>query len=190
MHELAPGVRLLGPADYRRMRWKNGCGWTTEIAVHPADAGLNGKPFDWRVSLAEVGNDGEFSAFPGYDRTILLTNGAGMELHFDLAPTRHLAEHYLPFHFKGEWRTHCRLLNGPVRDFNVMSARVKYQHRCEIMRTTSFAVPVAPEAQTLIAYSFQGLAKVRVAGKTECEFKSGETLLVTREGGCVICTWR
>ncbi|MGH8415137.1 MAG: HutD family protein, partial [Gammaproteobacteria bacterium] len=51
MRVLADGVYRLIPANYRRMPWKNGCGWTTEIAVFPADAGLTGKPFDWRVSL-------------------------------------------------------------------------------------------------------------------------------------------
>lgn len=183
MRELALGVQRLGPADYRRMRWKNGRGWTTEIAVHPADADLNGKPFDWRVSLAEVESDGEFSAFPGYDRTILLAEGAGMELSFDAAPARRITEPYVPFRFKGEWRANCRLLDGPVWDFNVMSARGKYQHHCEIMRNPALAVPVAPETQTLIAYSFQGKARIQIAGKMQCEFEPGEALLVTREAG-------
>lgn len=83
MRELAAGVCLLTPSDYRRMRWKNGSGWTTEIAVDPQDTGLNSKHFDWRISMARVESDCEFSAFPGYDRTILLAEGAGMELSFD-----------------------------------------------------------------------------------------------------------
>lgn len=123
MRELTDGVRLLEPGDYRRMRWKNGCGWTTEIAVSPAEAGLNVKPFDWRISMAEIEQDGEFSSFPGYERTILMAEGAGMELSFDAVPAQRLAQRFLPFAFKGEWRTRCHLLNGPVRDFNVMTAR-------------------------------------------------------------------
>jgi hypothetical protein len=46
------GQRVLSPADYRRMPWKNGAGRTTEIAVHPAGAALDA--FDWRVSVADV----------------------------------------------------------------------------------------------------------------------------------------
>jgi uncharacterized protein len=64
MHELALGIRLLQPGDYRRMPWKNGQGTTTEIAVSPKDAGLEGKSFDWRVSIATVEKDCEFSRFP------------------------------------------------------------------------------------------------------------------------------
>jgi environmental stress-induced protein Ves len=167
---------MLKPVDYRRMRWKNAGGWTTEIAVSPPDSGLNGKPFDWRVSLAEVESEGEFSAFPGYDRTILLAAGAGMQLSFDAAPPQRLAERYRPFSFKGEWRSHCRLLNGPVRDFNVMTARAGWRHRCEIIRNTVFTAPVAPEIQALIGYCFQGEAGVQMAGKREFALKSGETL--------------
>ena len=61
----------MGPGDYRLMPWKNGLGTTTEIAIHPAEADLAGQPFDWRVSMADVTTDGEFSRFPGYDRSIL-----------------------------------------------------------------------------------------------------------------------
>lgn len=132
MRELVPGLRLLEPADYRRMPWKNGRGTTTEIAVFPADAGLNGKPFDWRVSMADVETDGEFSAFPGCDRTILLAEGGGMELSFDAAPPQRIEERYKPFRFKGEWHTRCRLLDGAVRDFNVMSFRQRCSHEVEI----------------------------------------------------------
>ena len=51
--------RLLKPADYVRMPWKNGGGQTTEIVVHPAGATL--AEFDWRVSIADVDADGPFS---------------------------------------------------------------------------------------------------------------------------------
>ena len=38
--------------------------------------------FDWRLSIAEVEADGPFSAFDGYDRVLVLLDGAGMDLHF------------------------------------------------------------------------------------------------------------
>ena len=176
MRELMPDVCLLEAADYRRMRWKNAGGWTTEIAVSPPDSGLNGQPFDWRVSLAEVTSDGEFSAFPGYDRTILLAAGAGMDLSFDTAPPQRIANPYMPFSFKGEWRSRCQLLNGPVQDFNVMSARAGWHHQCEIIRNASFTAADVPGIQTLIGYCFEGEAQVRVADKNEFQLKRGETL--------------
>ncbi len=71
-------VRLLTPADFHPMPWKNGAGRTTEIAVYPPGASLDA--FLWRVSIADVERDGPFSRFPGIDRTIVLLEGGGMRL--------------------------------------------------------------------------------------------------------------
>ncbi|MGI4858448.1 MAG: HutD/Ves family protein, partial [Janthinobacterium lividum] len=58
--------------------WKNGGGTTSEIAVWPRAASFDA--FVWRVSVAEIAQDGAFSDFPGVDRTIVLLSGAGMDL--------------------------------------------------------------------------------------------------------------
>ena len=79
-------VRLLTPADFHSMPWKNGAGRTTEIAVHPPGAALD--TFAWRVSIADVERDGPFSRFPGIDRTIVLLEGAGMRLRSGRSDTR------------------------------------------------------------------------------------------------------
>ena len=88
-------VKLLGPADYRTMPWRNGRGTTRELAVFPADSALDGRPFAWRVSIADVKSDCEFSVFPGYDRSLMLMEGAGMELVFDAAPMAVIRDRYL-----------------------------------------------------------------------------------------------
>ncbi|MGE5089970.1 MAG: HutD family protein, partial [Candidatus Levyibacteriota bacterium] len=44
--------RVLAPAGYRRLPWKNGRGSTTEIAQHPP--GADYETFDWRASIAEI----------------------------------------------------------------------------------------------------------------------------------------
>lgn len=177
MRELASGLLMLQSADYRRMRWKNSRGWTTEIAVFPAEAGLDGKSFEWRVSLAEIENDGEFSAFPGYDRTILLAEGAGMELSFDAAPPQRIAQRYTPFRFKGEWQTRCRLLHGPVRDFNVMTMRSKWQHHCEMLQGAALSFPGKPGLQAVLTYCFRGEAEIQYSGKGQVELQAAETAL-------------
>ena len=86
-------LRVLRPADYKRMPWKNGGGMTTELAVYPSDAG---DAFDWRISIADIETSGPFSTFAGYDRVIGLLEGIGMELRFDAAESvrleRRLAE--------------------------------------------------------------------------------------------------
>ncbi|MGB9428402.1 MAG: HutD family protein [Gammaproteobacteria bacterium] len=178
---LATGLHLLTLADYRRMRWKNGLGLTTEIAASPADAGLNGKPFDWRVSLAGVDTDCEFSSFPGYDRTILLAEGAGMELSFDAAPPQRIEQRFVPFNFKGEWHTQCRLLAGLVRDFNVMILRTRLTCHLEIVKQPGQTLIWRAATETLLVYCFKGRALLDGVGTIPLELNEHHTLLVEKQ---------
>ena len=111
--------RILHSSDYQRMPWKNGGGTTTEIwkAESPAGEML------WRLSIADVASDGPFSEFPGIDRWIMVIEGDGMELSIDGMGTKRLNGHYDPLFFPGDARTTCRLLGGPIRDFNFMIRR-------------------------------------------------------------------
>jgi hypothetical protein len=112
-------VRRLRPADYRRMAWKNGGGITTEIAREPAD----GDAFDWRISIAQIGQDGDFSMFPGVDRELMLLDGGGVELVIGIDEPVALTQRYQKHAFPGEAPVSCRLLDGPTSDFNVMTRR-------------------------------------------------------------------
>ena len=114
-------ARLLRASGYRRMRWKNGGGWTSEIAAaRAADPALD---FAWRVSIADIESDGPFSSFPGVARELLLLSGNGIELDIDDAPPVRLSERFQRVRFEGESSVGCRLLAGPTRDFNVMTRR-------------------------------------------------------------------
>jgi hypothetical protein len=111
--------RILHSTDYQRMPWRNGGGTTTEIwkATSPA-----GEMF-WRLSIADVASDGPFSEFPGIDRWIMVIQGNGMELKIDELGTKRLDRLFEPLFFPGDAKTDCRLLDGPIRDFNFMVAR-------------------------------------------------------------------
>lgn len=111
-------LKYLRAADARRMRWKNDGGITTEIARHPAE-----DDFDWRISIAEITSDGDFSIFPGVDRVLMLLDGNGVELDLDgEAPVR-LDHRFQQHAFSGEAPIFCRLIDGPTRDFNLMLRR-------------------------------------------------------------------
>ncbi|MFE6868031.1 HutD family protein [Kitasatospora sp. NPDC057692] len=113
-------VRFLPAAERPATAWRNGGGVTREVAGEPADSGPDG--FRWRVSLAEVASAGPFSAFPGVDRVITVVEGPGMALTVD--GTEHLVDApFRPFAFSGDAATDCRLLGGPLVDFNVMTRR-------------------------------------------------------------------
>jgi len=111
--------QVLRAFHYRRMLWKNGGGITTEIAR----SSEGGDEFEWRVSIAEIAQDGDFSVFPNVDRTLMLLDGGGVELEFGEDQPVQLTQRYSRHRFPGEAPVFCRLLNGPTRDFNLMLRR-------------------------------------------------------------------
>lgn len=141
-------LRVLTPADYRVMPWKNGGGTTTEIWIQPPGAGWDA--FEWRVGIADIAQSGPFSSFPGIDRSILLLErppGSGMRLAVDGRAVE-LALHEF-FDFAGESATHGTLCGAPVRDFNVMSrrSRIRHERGCvQLAAGATHALPPAPWA--------------------------------------------
>jgi environmental stress-induced protein Ves len=164
-------VRVLRSRDYQRMRWKNGGGWTSELARAGDDVA-----FDWRISIAEIENDGAFSTFPGCDRQIALLAGAGMEIEFEEAETVRLDQRLRFFPFAGEWHARGRLLGGPVRDFNVIARRDTF--RAEVLyRPLVGPMVFLPEAATTwFVYLAGGRAALQDVPDTDLEV--GDSLLL------------
>lgn len=120
-------LRVLRARDYPRMPWKNGGGSTEEI-TRDAGTGLDG--FGWRLSIADIGESGGFSTFAGYQRVITVLQGKGMTLRVDGQDTRVLLP-LDPYAFSGESRVSCTLLDGPIRDFNLIYAPQRYSARLQ-----------------------------------------------------------
>jgi environmental stress-induced protein Ves len=116
-------VHRLPKHGYRRVRWKNGLGWTSEIAVDPPEG-----EWDFRISIAEVDADSEFSRFLDVDRSLLVLDGAGMVLEVEGQGTSTLTADGPPLAFPGDVATSSRLIAGPTRDFNVMTRRGVVSH--------------------------------------------------------------
>ncbi|MBA4222700.1 MAG: HutD-family protein [Methylobacterium sp.] len=122
-------MRIIRAADCLVMPWKNGGGTTTEIAVAPEGASLN--DFDWRISMAHVGQDGPFSSFPGIDRTLSVLTGAGITLAFGDGERVRLDRSSAPYPFAADRAVDGQLIAGPIDDLNVMSRRGRWRHRVE-----------------------------------------------------------
>src|SRR3546814_2998707 len=73
-------TRRILTSDIQATPWKNGGGVTREIASGGGTGSRPGPSWGWRVSLAEVAQDGPFSTFPETDRVIAVIDGAGMDL--------------------------------------------------------------------------------------------------------------
>lgn len=152
-------LRLLKPADYRVMPWKNGGGTTTEIWIDPPGAGWDA--FEWRVGIADIAQSGPFSSFPGIDRSIMLLEcpeGSGMRLTIDGRDV------HLPLHefvdFTGEATTFGTLAGAPVRDFNVMSRRTRTHHRRGSAMLSAATTHRLPQEGALFIHAIEGDATI------------------------------
>ncbi|WP_338621206.1 HutD family protein [Paludibacterium sp. THUN1379] len=128
-------LRRFGPADFRRMPWKNGGGETLQLAIWPPEADL--EDFDWRITSASVSSDGPFSTFVGIDRSLAVLAGGDLLLNIT-DPAGRLPQRVLLHpgeqldQFAGEvpivsQRRQGRLLT----DFNVMTRRDRYRHQLQ-----------------------------------------------------------
>src|SRR3546814_10104170 len=126
-------TRRILTSDIQAAPWKNGGGVTREIASGGGTGSRPGPSWGWRVSLAEVAQDGPFSTFPETDRVIAVIDGAGMDLVAADGAVIAL-EPFQAVPFSGEDRLSGRLRFGPVRDLNVMVLRRHFAADMEIWR--------------------------------------------------------
>ena len=91
--------------------WKNGGGTTREL--------LKDAEGRYRISVAEVTEDGAFSSFPKTQRWFAVLTGEGVHLNIDGVATSQTTASE-PLCFEGAADTSCRLLEGATQDLNLM----------------------------------------------------------------------
>ena len=123
---------LLDPATVIAMPWKNGGGSTVELAISPADAGLE-EDFAWRISTAQVAMDGAFSSFPGIDRSLAVLAGNGVCLQRADGQRETLLSGGAIAVFAGEEAIDAQLLDGPITDLNLMTRRGVWRHELQLL---------------------------------------------------------
>lgn len=148
-------MRQLDPAGYRHMPWANGRGVTVEIARADDDEGML-----WRLSMAQVVEDGQFSAFPGIDRSLTVIDGPGFALVGDHWRLR--ADPLVPVGFAGDVPVSAADVTGPLQDLNVMWRRGALAARVRVatgaMQTAGTVVAVValePQRITVDGAAFQ-----------------------------------
>lgn len=94
--------------------WHNGGGSTRVLHSGPASA-----EWLWRVSLADITQDGPFSAFPGVRRWFTVVQGAGVRQGL-AAGSVALTPNSSPVAFDGAEAPGCSLLGGATRELNLM----------------------------------------------------------------------
>lgn len=110
-------MKKITKEQFKSMPWKNKKGVTTELFRTPSEG-----DFTLRLSVAKVSEDSPFSLFPDVDRCLLILTGEGIFLDRSDG-SRKLTKESNPFFFRGEEEISSRLIQGEIRDFNVMLKR-------------------------------------------------------------------
>jgi uncharacterized protein len=158
MHE----IRHLRTADARRVPWKNGRGFTDELARWPGPADSIDGTFEWRLSRATIAAPGAFSLFPGCDRVLVVIDGDGPVLdHGGAAPPVKPAR-LEPCAFSGDWPTTAGLTGSPVLVLNVITRRGLWRPAVELL-----TVALGPTRRTVapghnIVHVLQGTVAVQM----------------------------
>ncbi|MCG9510765.1 HutD family protein [Acinetobacter pittii] len=116
-------IELIKADQYTKMLWKNGAGFTLEIARSQGEA-----DFDWRISMADVTTSGPFSLFPNKQRIISVLDGQGMILHVDDLAAKKLNQGEI-LAFSGESHVQSELVDGAIRDLNLIYDPAKFYVR-------------------------------------------------------------
>lgn len=100
--------------DLPPVPWRNGLGSTRVIAGSEPDAA-------WRLSVADLTQDGDFSSFEGWDRTFCVYGQSPVEL--TVAGETRLLLPGQTLSFDGEAPVRAALPEGPSQALNLMTRR-------------------------------------------------------------------
>ena len=170
--------RIVTPEDFTTTPWKNGGGVTHEVL---RDDGA--EPWRWRISIAEVSTDGPFSVFEGLARILTVIDGDGLDLH---TPDGVLAARpFRPLAFSGETPVDSRMVNGPVRDLNLIYDPSALSPSVEVIEGPA-QVDAGPGLTGILCH--RGQAVVGETSLPEGAFALGQgaTITLGPEALCVI----
>jgi environmental stress-induced protein Ves len=166
-------VELIDQKRFRAMPWANGRGVTTELYVHK-DA-RTGRML-WRLSIAGVDSDGPFSHFAGYDRVLVLLEGAGLTLSHGDGTVDRLSRVYEIATFPGDVATQAALTDGPIKDFNLIADRASYKTAVNVVPPETTSVQV--NADHLAIFAVDGGLFVLDPASAKHKVPQGDLLLV------------
>ena len=152
-------VRCIEPSQYQRATWKNGLGFTDQIAIHPPGADLRRGDFLWRISSARIERSSPFSAFPEHDRILVVLEGEGVRLSHDFGEGGESDRVDLPalepYEFPGDIATHCELMGGPIRDLSIFINKGRVSAMADVHRIDE-EVHLEPQAATIFVHVVRG----------------------------------
>jgi environmental stress-induced protein Ves len=154
-------IAILRAAERAAVPWRNGGGVTCEVAAHPLGRGF--EALDWRVSIAEIGAAGPFSAFPGLERRLAVLEGR-LSLDIGQQPPLEVSPASPAVHFDGDVLVYARPIAGTVTDLNVMTRRGRFTSALTLHEVRA-ALALAPVATTTLVLALGQLTIRGTAGE-------------------------
>lgn len=178
-HAAQRRVEFVAASAVERSPWKNGRGVTEQIAIWPRGASFASGVFEARVSKAAVVENGAFSSFPGFERVLLVTSGAGLVVTHGASAPRARLRRLEPYRFDGAWPTEGELVDGPVRDFNVFTRRGELRAELEAVPLALRVSREPLDALHALVHVLSGTAAARVTGEeTPFVLAAGDSLRI------------
>ncbi len=154
---------ITSPSQFKTIPWKNGKGNTIELAIN---TGASLDNFDWRISMADVVENGPFSDFSGYLRHLILIKGQSITLGHDDQGTDFLTQHLNYAKFLGSNKTTGILPAGPITDFNIITR----EHLYDVDVFTSVDATIKQLAACDLAFVYSLNADVKVSTSSQEAF--------------------
>lgn len=167
-------LEIISAKSFTTTFWKNGKGQTTELAI---SEGGNLDNFDWRLSIATVAEDGPFSNFKGYDRNLVLIEGNGLTLTHDVIHTDRLAQILDFATFDGGSHTQGEIINGTIKDFNIMTARSRCSAKVNTYKSET-SISITTSDLTFI-YSLSNDTEITLNDGTKHKAAKGDLAKIT-----------
>ena len=168
-------IELIRADQYTKMLWKNGAGFTLEIARSQGEI-----EFDWRISMADVTTSGPFSLFPNKQRIISVLDGKGMVLQVDDLPAKTLNQGDI-FTFHGESQVQSELVDGAIRDLNLIYDSAKFHARFQRVEGTEEQTFLS-SADLIFIFNQGGKTQVNVDDHS-VQLAAQETLKIEKNAG-------
>lgn len=172
--------KILRRAGYEKQLWKNGLGYTHEIAICKSKGDQNTAPFTWRLSMADLTPvwEGAFSQMSEVDRTILLLEG-DCKVQVNGAPPVDL-QPFQSFSFPGDVPTVSTVLDNG-RDLNCMVDRGCCSSTVHVIAAGEPAAPVPLEDGDILFVTALGAASTFQIGSDSDSYSCGESYDLDKE---------
>jgi environmental stress-induced protein Ves len=153
------GARWLPVGTRVTTPWLNGGGTTAEILANPPGAAID--RFDWRVSVATIEAESDFSTFADIDRFLMPLSPAGLSLS-RAESTEHIPQ-FATHEFAGETTVRAVDVTEQSLDLNLMIRRGVARGTLGSQRVDDRLTLIVDPGETVLVVILEGTFTAEVA---------------------------